>query len=221
MGLDMYLSKVKKIDDMTLNEILTTEEYIDYLGRSDKYSDSSFESWCGGDIDEVRKDMIDKVKANIKTRYPAWDDEKKYGHDTVAEELAYWRKANQIHNWFVENVQDCEDDCGRYIVDEDQLTELYETAKTVLDSIKLVPAKVKNGTMFKDGEWVDNIIDGNTIEDPSVAEELLPSQSGFFFGSTDYDEWYYEDIKSTVKQLEKVLKETDFDNEYVYYRSSW
>ena len=27
-------------------------------------------------------------------------------------EAAYWRKANQIHNWFVENIQDGEDDCS-------------------------------------------------------------------------------------------------------------
>ena len=27
------------------------------------------------------------------------------------------------------------------------------------------------------------------------AEALLPTQSGFFFGSTDYDEWYFSDVK--------------------------
>ena len=26
--------------------------------------------------------------------------------------VGYWRKANAIHNWFVENVQKYDDDCG-------------------------------------------------------------------------------------------------------------
>ena len=30
----------------------------------------------------------------------------------ITEELGYWRKANQIHRWFVENVQDGVDNCG-------------------------------------------------------------------------------------------------------------
>ena len=35
---------------------------------------------------------------------------------TVVEEAGYWRKANAIHRWFVENVQDGKDDCGEYFV---------------------------------------------------------------------------------------------------------
>ena len=52
-------------------------------------------------------------------------------------------------------------------------------------------------------------------------EKILPTQSGFFFGSTEYDEWYYENIKDTIGILEKVLTETDFDNYQITYHSSW
>lgn len=51
--------------------------------------------------------------------------------------------------------------------------------------------------------------------------ELLPAQSGFFFGSTDYDQWYMSDIDYTIEKILKVLKTTDFDKEIVFYRSSW
>lgn len=54
-----------------------------------------------------------------------------------------------------------------------------------------------------------------------IAEKVLPTQAGFFFGSTEYDEWYYEDIKSTIDILEKVLAETDFENYQITYHSSW
>jgi hypothetical protein len=47
---------------------------------------------------------------------------------------------------------------------------------------------------------------------------LLPSTSGFFFGNTEYDEWYYNDIQNTIEILEKALE--DKDGEY-YYSSSW
>jgi hypothetical protein len=38
---------------------------------------------------------------------------------------------------------------------------------------------------------------------PGVAKELLPTQAGFFFGSTDYDEYYYEDLVYTRDLLDK------------------
>jgi hypothetical protein len=43
----------------------------------------------------------------------------------VIEEVMYWRKANQIHKWFVDNVQDGVDDCKEYWVSEEKLQELF------------------------------------------------------------------------------------------------
>lgn len=111
----------------------------------------------------------------------------------VIEEVGYWRKANHIHKWFVDNVQDGKDDCDEYFVSDQKLKELLEVCKTVL-------------------------------EDNSKAGELLPTQSGFFFGATEYDEYYIRDIQDTVKIIEDVLAEVD-ENGYmegdVYYQSSW
>jgi len=44
----------------------------------------------------------------------------------------YWRKANHIHKWFVENVQNDEDDCGFYWVDAEQLEKLLSICEEVL-----------------------------------------------------------------------------------------
>ena len=65
------------------------------------------------------------------------------------------------------------------------------------------------------------MVDGKYIKDTSVAEELLPTSSGFFFGGTNYDQWYLEDIDDTIKQIKSILETTDFDNEYVLYQASW
>ena len=54
------------------------------------------------------------------------------------------------------------------------------------------------------------------LKDHSRAEELLPTQDGFFFGGTDYDEYYFNDLKHTVEKL----KDIDPDDELIY-RASW
>lgn len=104
----------------------------------------------------------------------------------IVEEVGYWRKANAIHRWFVDNVQGGEDDCGEYTVSHEQLTQLRDLCRLVT---------------------------------PESAAELLPTTSGFFFGSTDYDRYYFEDAGKTGELLTALLAEGD-DGE-IYYQSSW
>lgn len=140
------------------------------------------------------------------------------------EEVGYWRKANAIHKWFVENVQDGEDDCGQYEVCKEQLEELLDVCKEVLDKVVMAPGKIANlimGRRVTNNGCEDILEDKMTVLNPEVCEELLPTQCGFFFGSTNYDEFYIDDIKETVSILTKVLKETNFDEYKIYYSSSW
>ena len=51
----------------------------------------------------------------------------------VEVEAAYLRKANHIHQWFVDHVQEGNDDCGYYHVDREQLTELADLCDKVLE----------------------------------------------------------------------------------------
>ena len=57
---------------------------------------------------------------------------------------------------------------------------------------------------------------------PAMAASALPPQAGFFFGSTEIDEWYMEDMKNTVDQIDKILESTPEDswNDFIY-RASW
>ena len=105
----------------------------------------------------------------------------------IIEEAGYWRKQNQIHRWFVENVQEGIDNCGEYYVSKEDL-------ETLLDLCQKVKA------------------------DNSLAESLLPSASGFFFGGTEYDEWYFNGIDNTIEILEEALEDERGD---YYYSSSW
>lgn len=107
----------------------------------------------------------------------------------IEEEVMYWRKANQIHEWFVKNVQNGQDDCREYEVSKEDLQALLEDCYAVKD-------------------------------DPIDAPEVLPVSPGFFFGSTDYDQHYFDQINGTIEVLENILKEWDDESEF-YYQSSW
>ena len=132
--------------------------------------------------EEVRNEVIVKTGGEIDTKIKP--ERVKF----VVEEVGYWRKANQIHNWFVENVQNGIDECQTSYVSREKLEELLELCKQVRD-------------------------------DHSKAEELLPSASGFFFGGTEYDEWYFKDISNTIGYLTEIL-EDELADEFEY-NASW
>lgn len=57
------------------------------------------------------------------------------------------------------------------------------------------------------------------LDNHDLAESLLPTASGFFFGGTEYDDWYFQDIEDTIKIIDAALAmpdQWDFN-----YRSSW
>lgn len=113
-----------------------------------------------------------------------------YGAQEVTFRLGYWRKANQIHQWFVDNVQSGVDECQESYVDREQLAKLRDVCKEVL-------------------------------ADKSKANTLLPTASGFFFGSTDYNEWYMQDLEYTVERIDKILNDPALAKCDFYYQSSW
>lgn len=139
----------------------------------------------------------------------------------VIEQVAYWRKANHIHKWFVDNIQNGEDDCGEYCVSRPQLQMLVDLCKQVLASVETVEGDVLDGqTWTSDGGVVDNTHKGQVVAQPAIAKQLLPTASGFFFGGTDYDEYYLEDIESTIEQIEPLLAIENDDADYIYH-ASW
>jgi hypothetical protein len=56
------------------------------------------------------------------------------------------------------------------------------------------------------------------IANPTDAEALLPTGSGFFFGSTAYDQYYFGDLNDTIGIIDRCLN-SKFD--YFEYQASW
>lgn len=207
MGLDMYLNRMPRYKNTTASEVSAIENYFE---------------WC--DIDESElpsKDVIEFYKPFYKKRYSAWDTEHKCGYNRIMEQVGYWRKANQIHNWFVTNVQDGDDDCDYHECTKEILENLLGVCKTVFDSCTMTYGKVHNGDKGTPNGWEPIYEDGKVVIDSSIAEELLPCRAGFFFGGCDYDEYYVNDIVDSIKILEDVLATTDFETQAIYYVSSW
>jgi hypothetical protein len=112
-----------------------------------------------------------------------------YLYRKETEEVAYWRKANAIHGWFMQFTD--EDNCTPVKIDMAALVELRDNCQKVVDE--------------------------GTVE---TAMELLPPTSGFFFGSTEIDEWYWSDIKTTLEKLNEIISESTEDQEFEY-QASW
>jgi hypothetical protein len=103
----------------------------------------------------------------------------------------YWRKANAIHKWFVDNVQDGVDNCEEFHVSPQHLQLLRDTCQQVLD-------------------------------DNALAGELLPPSEGFFFGTTDITNYYFDDLRATVEALDAALEFSLRDRWATFtYQSSW
>jgi hypothetical protein len=129
-----------------------------------------------------------KIIKGIQALFPGLGDLQVKG---VTVEAMYWRKANAIHKWFVDNCQNGVDECQETYVTRDQLIELRDLCLQV-------------------------------IAEPDRASELLPSQSGFFFGSTEYDEHYMRDCHNTVERINQLINNPEFEKNWdFYYRSSW
>lgn len=164
MGLDMYLS-VRK-----------------YVGRLD----------LGAGYDEVKgwshNDEFDKVMGACDMSEFLETDNTTGLHVEVP--VAYWRKANAIHKWFVDTRADGEDNCQPIWVNSEHLEELLELCNEVL-------------------------------ADHSKADELLPTESGFFFGGTEYDEDYFQDLEYTQRRLGELIPLMKRDSDSAVYQASW
>lgn len=174
--------------------------------------------YCSGGYDHSSPE--EKSKFNSVLAAIGFDRAKAERSLDIRVGVGYWRKANAIHQWFVDHCQEGEDNCQKSYVSRDQLTELKETCQKVLDSVVTKKEKVSVGKRWSKEKGEETIYeDGEVITNPEVAQDLLPTQGGFFFGSTSYDNFYLQDIKDTIAICDKALslpEEYDFE-----YRASW
>lgn len=159
----------------------------------------------------------DQFTVTVKKGTKKYNDIKPERVSYVVEEVAYWRKFNALHNWFVQNTQDGEDNCQESYISDEKMQELLDTLKSVKSILDNAPKKkVEVQVGWSNGEKMMEEIDVFDI-DEEVLEDLFPTTSGFFFGGTEYDTYYQENIEETIKIIEGLIEEGgDF-----FYQASW
>ena len=215
MGLDMNLYKTKKINNFSAIDYYYANKAFEYyadkeLAKTNNWNfDFSLTDW------NIPESMTKEKIKPLQNTYSK--------HYTIFEQVADWSKANQIHAWFVNNIQNEIDDCSYYFVTKDNLLDLKEICEKVL--------KLNPYTLNKDSYLLyysaNNLIDKGIITKEQYAKletelnKILPTKEGLFFGPTDYALSYFLNVKETLKMLTKILDNADFENEVYLYNSSW
>lgn len=221
MGLDMYLYAERTFDPKdadTKAMVAAAEASLDELvirasldpntpphWESDKY----ISGWDHSDAHEVgiyndtlRVAGLSNLRTDdspaIHLGFRSDDAESPWKGKVYVRSVAlYWRKANAIHRWFVENIQDGVDECQlSQAVSPFRLRELQAICEEALEA-------------YEDDRHED-------------ARNVLEPTGGFFFGSTDLDEWWAEDARRTINEIDSILAEAkNVGGVTFYYQSSW
>lgn len=132
-----------------------------------------------------------KIAETVSQHFPEMAG---YRIQKVETEVMYWRKANAIHRWFVDNVQDGVDECQESYIEPEKLYELRDICCAVLEdrSQAAVLLPVQNGFFF-----------GNTAYD------------GYYYKNIE------RTLKWLNGLLFKDAFDEKFKNWKFYYRASW
>ena len=115
----------------------------------------------------------------------------------IEEIFGEFRKFNALHSYVVDNFGGGEDKCQVIYLDIDNLIQIHEMLSLVQESL--------------------------SIGDKVIAGQTLPPKEGFFFGSTEIDKWYEEDVKEAVEVFGKIIEEHSIvgHNASYSYQASW
>ena len=140
------------------------------------------------------------------------------------EEAIYMRKVNCVRKWCAENLENFEDN-GLTNFPKEKFKELISTMrKTIfeagLSNIYGYYQCIQDG-WFEDENWdlykevrVFLSAQENQEKVIEVAERLFPTSSGFFFGGTEYNEWYVADLITYCYRFTSFYEELDKTEEW-------
>lgn len=164
------------------------------------------------------------------------------GKGENAFEFGYWRKANAIHKYFVDTLQDGVDDQRESPVGLETFKDLFEKVSVIrefyikfnsnVDSLEeLTEEELEEYSAEElESHWNRNEESWNyTLEVyknqfAEFCKNILPTTSGCFFGNTEYNFSYIYNIIYTYELIKQILDEWESnleeDNDY-YYTAWW
>ncbi len=112
----------------------------------------------------------------------------------IIEDCGYWRKANGIHAWFVQNVQEGEDDCKEYYVSQSKLEKYKKTREAQKQYY------YSRTNYQKTEKELRTIIDESNKLRDTIKEQLKEAQK------SREDENELEKIRSQIENLQKLVE---------------
>jgi hypothetical protein len=105
---------------------------LDMYLKAKKYMSPYFDEADGERIEQINEMLFPKHLTNKADKF-----DRGITVNEVTAEVAYWRKANAIHGWFVDNCQDGIDECQETLVGRANLQKLLDTVTKVLENHEL------------------------------------------------------------------------------------
>ena len=197
MGLDIYFHAKRKNEKLRKSY---DEEYAKYRDAQKRYNDAldkEVEKIKGttepnqSDCFDLPKEVTDRVWAEFESDAIELQRKLDDCYNALYSDVAYFRKVNFLLPYF-----NYEENCSEIVIDKCEVEELIEDCERVLAA--------------KDAD-----------EAESVADELLPTEEGFFFGNTDYDECYFNDVREVADKFTEILDTFDFDENELVMSCWW
>lgn len=216
MGLDIYFHKVSKVKVKGEPFTKSVEECSEILSKRSKKFVKRF-------ANSVCKEMA-KLYGVDRDAYVAY-----YKH-LFNKRIKYWTKYEWEYNRFLDKIEPIEEVkkwFNNFVETYYRESDAYFRKVNFL--YKYFENKLEDECCFVTKSELEDVIDKcNKIlstrserERLELAKTELPTRSGFFFGSTDYDKWYFEDLKDVRRQFKKLLKSFNEDTDIIYVDMSW
>ena len=145
------------------------------------------------------------------------------------QEIGYWRKVNSVHGWFVRECADGVDECQEIFVSREDLLKLRSDCNNALANRENAVPNNEDNVVIKQpigsGQDLAQFIMENMKKEQEkigttlVSDDPLQPTAGFFFGSLEKDEWYYNDLMETIDIIDKALSLND--GWEIIYQASW
>ena len=200
MGLDIYFYKVKTqgVETTDIEELETIRKENRLSKQMPQYVLSEIKQILGADLNDDKRGRI----IELIDPYVRYGFERRELKECEVKRVEYW--VNEI----LDSFSTSEDMYFRkvnflYAYFADRL-EKEQCIVTLDDCQKII-------------KYAETILE---TRDTDIAEKLLPTQSGFFFGSTAYDDYYFEDVRDVLEQFSEYIEDwTDDTIGWVYF--SW
>ena len=207
MGLDVYFHKVKKVRKSKGEPLKSIEEYSEIADKRAKDRVVRFGNKVVNALERMDADAYTEfynkefiAKLPKYTRYS-------FRYEDMADEV---KDVNEVRVFFTKFVNYTYAESDAYFRKVNFVYQFFSD-------------KLEDECCFVTKSDLEDMIDrcDKVLKNHDLAEKLLPTRSGFFFGSTDYDEWYFKDVEDVREQFKKLLDGFNEDTDVIYVIMSW